>query len=309
MATPQKPQQQQQVLVIKGWEGFADRLQVLSDGIHYCIKNDAALCIDWRDYMWGQKKEDFSDYFDIVNVTVVQLSDVANRLEKGASIMPSVWTPKLLREPPSEIIHFGNFKLNFDNYAKINSDIVVVNGKGLRTWHIDNLINNIKVKDSVIPIVVGKINKLKLPYTAIHLRGTDRFSPESLKTLTAEYDGLQPHAKARVYLVSDMKDLVEAWVAKNPTSLRIDENPCIFKIPPGSQGTHMYEQETLDYYNVSKHDLNVNTIVDFLVIAFANWTYGNKASVFISMAHMMRQAGVQGVSKWLNGYIPPRAAL
>lgn len=298
-----------QVLVFKGWEGFADRLQVLSDCIHYCLKHDALLCVDWRDYMWGQKTEDFSDYFELVNVNVISLADVIKRLENGSSIKPSVWTPKLLSEPPSELIHFSNFKLNFSNYEKIDSDIVVVNGKGVRTWHIDNLINNIKIKDNLIPIITNRLINIKLPYTTVHLRGTDRLSADPLKTATNEYEGLAPHMKARVFVVSDMKELIDTWTTQFPSSLRVEEDPCIFKMPSGKQGTHMYEQESLDFYGVTKHELNINTIVDFLVLSFGSWTVGNKNSVFISMARMIRQAGVQGISKWLNGFSPPRAPL
>ena len=61
-------QADQQILVVKGWEGFADRLQALSHCMNYCIKYNAAICIDWRDYMWGQDNEDFSDYFEIVGI-------------------------------------------------------------------------------------------------------------------------------------------------------------------------------------------------------------------------------------------------
>ena len=298
-----------QIVVFKGWEGFADRLQVLSDCIHYCIKNDAALCVDWRDYMWGQNNEDFSDYFDILHIPIIQLADVVTFLENGSSIMPELWTPELLKEPPSEIIHFGKFRLKFDNYAKVNSDIVVVNGKGVRTWHVDNLVNNIKIKDELVPTIISRLCALKLPYTIIHLRGTDRFSPEALKTTTLEYEGLSQEIKERVYVVSDMKELLESWTAKYPTTLKIEENQSIFKLPSGPQGTHTYEQEILKIYGLTKRELNINTLVDFLAISYANWTYGNKASLFISMGRMMRQAGVQCISKWLNGFIPPEESL
>ena len=299
----------QQILVVKGWEGFADRLQILSDSIHYCITHKAILCVDWRDYMWGQKEKDFSDYFELVDVPTIPLADVVEQLKNGASIMPKAWTPHLLSSVPTEIIHYDNYKLNFDNYQKIDSDIVVINGKGLRTWHIDNLINNIKIKSTLIPTIVERLCVLKLPYTSIHLRGTDRFSPDSLKITNAEYEALPPHLKARVYVISDMKELIDAWTKKYPTVQRIEENPCIFKLPSSKYPTHMYEAEALKFYGVTKDELNINTLVDFLVIAFSNSTYGNNESVFISMGRMMRQGGVDGVGKWLDGFTPDRAAL
>ena len=57
-----------QILLLKGWEGFADRLQVLSHCINYCKVNQAAICVDWRDNMWGQETFDFHDYFEIIGI-------------------------------------------------------------------------------------------------------------------------------------------------------------------------------------------------------------------------------------------------
>jgi hypothetical protein len=174
---------------------------------------------------------------------------------------------------------------------------------------VDNLVNNIKIKDELVPTIISRLSALKLPYTIIHLRGTDRFSPEALKTTTLEYEGLAQHIKARVYVVSDMKELLESWTAKYPTTLKIEVNQSIFKLPTGPQATHMYEQETLKIYGLTKRELNINTLVDFLAIAYANWAYGNKASLFINMGRTMRQAGVKSISNWLNGFIPPEESL
>ena len=298
-----------QILVVKGWEGFADRLQVLSDSIHYCIVNNASICVDWRDYMWGQGEKDFSDYFEIVGIPTVSIGDVVDRLKNGSSVMPPVWTPELLASPPLESIHYDNFKMNFHGYKKLDSDIVVVNGKGLRTWHVDNLINNIKLKENIIPPIVEKLSSLNLPYTVIHLRGTDRLNEDSLNRMYSDYESQPPHLRARAYVISDMKKLINIWISRYPDSLVIERDPVVLKLPSTKQGTHMYEAEALEFYGITKHELNMNTILDFLVISFANATYGNSDSVFTSMGKIMRQAGVDGVAKWLGGFTPKRSPL
>ena len=66
-----------QVVVVKGCEGFADRLQSLSHCLQYCLQNNAAICVDWRDDLWGQQTRDFADYFEVVDVSYLTLDDVA----------------------------------------------------------------------------------------------------------------------------------------------------------------------------------------------------------------------------------------
>ena len=65
-----------QILLVKGWEGFGDRLQVVTGCIKYCLHHNASICVDWRDYMWGQDKTDFTDYFEIMGVQSVPLITV-----------------------------------------------------------------------------------------------------------------------------------------------------------------------------------------------------------------------------------------
>ena len=103
MQQEKQQQQQQQILVLKGWEGLADRLQSLSHCMNYCIKYNAAICVDWRDYMWGQGTRDFSDYFKIVGIPVVSLETVLKRMEEGAIVNPPAYTLSNIREPPAEI--------------------------------------------------------------------------------------------------------------------------------------------------------------------------------------------------------------
>jgi hypothetical protein len=51
--------------------------------------------------------------------------------------------------------------------------------------------------------------------------------------------------------------------------------------------------------------MNIDTITDFLIICFANWSFGNsKESTYTSLAAFMRQGGKIGISKWLNGFQP-----
>jgi hypothetical protein len=302
-------QAEQQILLVKGWEGFADRLQVLSHCLNYCIKYNAAICVDWRDYMWGQGNEDFSDYFEIVGIPVVPLATILSRVAAGATVNPPANTYDLLREPPSQVIHFPEFQSKIDNSChKQEGDIIVHNTKGLRMWHLNNLIQNIRVAESARKQVIQHLSGLQLPYTSIHLRGTDRKTDSTISHVTAGYTILPPHAKVRSYIISDMRMLAEEWIQKNPDSKYVNENAPVLKIAPGIQGTHMLAAEVLEFYGITKRELNLNTIADFLVIAFASWGAGHSESTFTKLASFMRQGGSIGVSKWLD-WSPPRAPL
>jgi hypothetical protein len=298
---------EQQILVLKGWEGLADRLQSLSHCMNYCIKFNAAICVDWRDYMWGQGKRNFSDYFQIVGIPVVSLETVLKRIEEGAKVNPPAYTLSHLEAPPAEIIHFSEFASKIDNNClKQEGDIIVHNSKGTRMWHLSNLIQNLRIAEEIRPSIISKLSRLYLPYTSIHLRGTDRKTDSTLKFVSDNYDQLPPHAKARSYIISDMSSLTEEWLALHPESHIIDETAPVLKIPPGKQGTHMLLEEVLEFYGITKHELNINTITDFLVIAFASWGVGHGESTFTRLATFLRQGGAIGISKWLD-WMPSRS--
>ena len=61
----------------------------------------------------------------------------------------------------------------------------------------------------------------------------------------------------------------------------------------------------LEFYNIKKHNMNIDTITDFLTICFTNWSVGNsKESTFTGLGKFMNQGGALGVSKWLHGFYP-----
>lgn len=300
----------QQIVVMKGWEGFADRLQILSHCLHYCLLNKAAICIDWRDYMWGQETLDFSDYFEIVDIPVIPLSDVLERIKNGATISPPAWNLETMASVPNESIHFDQYKSTINNsYTRINSEIVVNNGKGLRMWHIDNLISNIRLKKPMAELISGRLVNLESPFTAIHLRGTDRLSNLTVEAaIKSAVDSLNlqpPHIIARMYVLSDMNSMINLWTSKFPQTRKLYKDYEIYKLPNGTQGTHQLPKEALEFYGVKKHTMNIDTITDFLIICFANWSFGNsKESTYTNLAAFMRQGGKIGISKWLHGFQP-----
>jgi len=296
---------ERQILLIKGWEGFGDRLQVISHGINYCLKHNANICVDWRDYMWGQGEKDFGDYFEIMGVQTVPLSTVIEKATKGAVINPPAYTLEHIRNPPSELIHFPNFKSGIDtDCLKQEGDIIVHNTKGDRVWHLNNFIINLRVSEKISSKIIQNLRSLQLPYTAIHLRGTDRSAQITLQKLMEDYENLEPQAKVRSYVISDVNSYIDEWAQKYPDTIILNRNAPVLKLQSGSKGTHMVSAEVLKSCGISKHDLNINAITDFLVIAFSSNNIGYKESIFTSLAVFLRQAGEAGLHLWLN-WSPP----
>lgn len=315
--TDTKPKQ---ILVIKGWEGFADRLQVLSHGLHYCIVNNAILCVDWRDEMWGQGDTDFSDYFELVGVETTSIDVVAKRIVDGATHFPASWTPADVRAPMTKYIRMkhsvGKTEDILPNYTTRDEDIVILQN-GLRTYHASELLLHLQFTRDVSATICSRMASVVLPYTAVHLRGTDRMA-ESMEPILDQtfqrFQRLPKYQTSRVYVVSDMKPMIDVWIARHPTSLHANPANGISKIDMGTtkgKGTHMLPKEVYEYYGLTKREMNVDTLTDFVVLAMANWCIGNleTESVFTKMARFIYDnAGSEGICAWIGDSYVPRSA-
>ena len=64
-------------LLVKGWCGFADRLQCISAAINYAKKHKRIMCVDWTDVIWKGDTQNinFDTFFELVceSISVVPL--------------------------------------------------------------------------------------------------------------------------------------------------------------------------------------------------------------------------------------------
>lgn len=318
------PQISKQIVVVKGWEGFADRLQILSHSMNYCILHDAVLCVDWRDEMWGQGDSDFHNYFDILGIETTTIDVVITRLQSGATCFPPSWTIADLSAPMTKYISMKHTAKKtedmFLEYKKREYDILVVKN-GLRTYHITNLVNHLRMIPSVSHAVQANLEHIVSPFTAVHLRGTDRIAEPaetSIDKTIIKFGRLPKYQQSRVYVLSDMKSMVDLWVAQHPTSVHTNPSNCISKIDMGSGsekccGSHMLAKEVYEYYGITKYEMNIDTLTDFVVLATADWCVGNMEteSCFTKMSRFIyNNAGSDGIRAWLgDSYVPKRAPL
>jgi hypothetical protein len=197
-----------------------------------------------------------------------------------------------------------------DSNQKIEGDILVTNGNGFRKYDCENIIGNLRIKPNVANLIKQRLSNFYLPATVIHLRGTDRYSPDLMNTWLKQFDTLMPHSKARVYHVSDSKDLIEELLKKVPYSEPCIQNSSILKIPHSTkQGTHQLSTETLEFYDVTKYDLIIDSLADFLALAYATDAVGFQKSVYFEMARHISKYGPKLVGMLLNGYEPQRKSL
>jgi hypothetical protein len=135
------------------------------------------------------------------------------------------------------------------------------------------------------------------------------------KTMT-KFSILPKYQKSRVYIVSDMKTMVDRWIAQHPTSIHTNPENCISKIDMGTEkcsGSHMLPKEVYEFYGVSKREMNIDTLTDFVVLAMADWCVGNMEteSCFTKMSRFIyNNSGSEGVCAWLGeSFVPFRAPL
>lgn len=296
-----------QIVVFKGHCGFGDRLQVLSFCMEYCIRHKATLCVDWRDVQWGQGDTDFADYFEIINIPIITIEEVVNKMKNGATIFPYQWTPDLMLKPITNDFYIKeHFRQPiFDTNLEIihNENILVDICLNYRLYFKENLINNLKINSKIAPLIIDKLSVLEFPYTTVHIRGTDKMV-NSISTIAKKYDELPIFCTKNVYLLGDDKKLLEEFVKIYPNCKIYDDTSPICKINNSTVGTHQLSKENLELYNITKHELNINTIYNFMIIVYSDWSIGNNNSYFWRMARYINDVGINKYSKWLNSYIP-----
>ena len=298
----------QQIVYMKAFEGFCDRLQVLSHLLHYCLTYNAAICVDWRDENWGQGKRDFSDYFDIVGVPVIKWHDVP----ESNSIVPACWTMEYLRSPMNKGLLRDEYigPIMREPLKKIEGDIIVTNSRGFRKYHCTTIVQNIRFKPDIVNIMKERFSTFYLPCTVVHLRGTDRYHDTNIHTLLEKYNRLLPHSKIRVYIVSDSKKMVDAWTRQFPKAELVNKNSCVLKLPAElTTGSHQLSAEILEFYGIDKYTLIVESLTDFMALCYATDVIGDVKSTFYTMPCVIHQMTPETIAQMMPGFLPQRKSL
>ena len=276
------------VVVMKATEGFADRFQVLSHCIRYCITHDAYLCVDWTDGIWGNGKFDFHDVFELINIKTMTRGQVAALAQiPGIKIRPSCWTALDIWNPTDGKTggdaYIGEFMTTEDPPLKREGDILVTNGQGNRGWWTGHLTTYIRIRPNVSEQIKALLTGYNPNSVCVHLRGTDRPDPEFMWNAIATV--LQFPENAPVNVVTDQKSLYDAFVKEVPRAKLVNPRGEVFKIPETSEwGTHHTIPPIMKEHGVDKWRMMIELLADFVALWGAQWTVGKTKSYYYRLA-------------------------
>lgn len=296
------------VLVMKATEGFADRLTFLAHCIRYCLKNDTALCVDWSDGVWGGHEFDFHDIFELYGVKTMKKETVVKLMASGkVKVHPPCWTAEKVWNPITpetfEDVYSGNlFPENVDECPKIDADIIVTNGKGIRGWFLTDLLEHVRIRPEVSermrPLLDGFIRKSLV----VHLRGTDRLNPEfnqgAIKT------AIQFPVDYPIYVVTDSVKLYNEFKASVPQAKLVNPKGEVLKITTElKRGTHLSPHNVLKKYGCNKKQMVIDLLVDFIAIWAAEVAIGQTESFFFKVARQCSKLNPDFLNNFLGFYI------
>lgn len=259
-------------LVIKGWLGFGDRLESLKMGLHYALKNNLTVYVDWTDPIWNHGNESFYTYFKLINIPQIASLD---EIPADATVYPEFWKDNLKRPFDKELQDKAKeLKLDIGQMnGTYPADVVVLSNCGYRTLFEDSsfFANVFRVVDNRI---LTKVQERKVKYNlpksiGVHIRGTDKFSNSNKRILGVQHtavgavtygalNGLQ------MVVVSDDQESMKVWKNYFPNSVLLSE----LSLQQSSvKGNHNLSKEEL---KVSKDELNVELLVDFFTLALTS---------------------------------------
>jgi len=301
------------VLVFKGIEGWCDRLQVLAHCLEYCEKFNSALCVDWSDGVWGAGEFDFHDCFDLEGVKVMTKQQVLRLVASGrVDVRPKCWDFTKIAYPMWNIVNADEYVGEFMGFEvlKAEGDVLVTNGKGARYWDLRVICRHLRFKPEVLKGVQERLKDFDPNSIVVHLRGTDRPDAEGTYTEKAveavKRTGIPPQ---QVYVVTDQKELWEAFQKGIPEARLVNPNTNIFKIPPSVHGTHQTHPDTLKKVGVRKWDMMLDLLADWTALLTCATAMGRSESTYFKMPRGIHELGQDTYSQILRGWVPPSKTL
>jgi hypothetical protein len=263
-------------LLVKAYVGFGDRLQCLSHALEYAAKSSRTLCIDWSDSIWSDGTLGFETFFDLCNVPTI-VPDDFYRLE-FESISPLGWANQLDRRADSKFIYKSPYTCSLAE-ADLDAQVLVYASTGYRTFYQSNL-SLLRVKREVRNLIVAEIKKFAEFQTVVHLRGTDRNGPSQheayLQKISANMSEIS--TTEPLLVVADCLSLFQQFQNKCPGAVL--RTPHLDQFT-NSSGTHFQSV-------ASKHDFNLQLLIDFFLIMYANTCVSDGESLFSTMARFIR---------------------
>lgn len=299
-------------IILKGAEGFGDRLQCLLQAIGYCIKTKRTLVVDWRDPDWYHDETNRVDrYMNISGVDTMTIEQFRDQIKEyqNMSVVPSRWSGDMLLNPEFHKHMYNSeyhlepsnnvlFDISNGRRPDFDEQIVVSPGVKERSWHYEYS-KNLQFSECVRSAVESVKTPDKKQYNVLHMRGGTQqwlggHHPilEVRKKLKDMYPNMASYVRYLHYslskedpgdqlpllICSDNKQLIDEWLSVTNIGRPINTTPCDVI----SSGTHKIHKNQLNH--TTKHQLNVELLRDFIIMCNAKHVIHDEVSTFSSMA-------------------------
>ena len=298
-------------LVIKSIEGFGDRLECLLQAIGYCNATGRTLVLDWRDPDWYHDEsnaiENYLSIRKIPTVPIEQFIEIYD--EQSMSVYPSRWSgDKLVTDAYHKFIYNRSFhipqgndmlyKISRQQSPDYTEQVVVYPGVRNRSWKY-KCMEQIAFTDTILDAVAEIRKHNRGRYNALHMRaGTKQwmsgFHPikklnnklvekypnkiSYIRYLHYQLAKIDPTNKLPLLICSDSETLVEDWLLQTNVGEYISTTHCDLM----STGTHKIPKNKLKL--ATKHQLNIETLRDFIILCDARHVISDEVSTFSQMA-------------------------
>ena len=299
------------VIVTRAFEGWCDRLQVLSHCFQYCVEFNTALCVDWSDYIWaGNREFDFHDCFEVVGGIKVVKKDWVCVLTKHGKlkITPPCWDAQKIWDPLTTETYSKDYECLTEKYEKIEGDVLVSNGKGNRKWDGRAIAKHLRFKPKLLNAIKERLKDFDPNSCVVHLRGTDR--PDSEGNYMERAINEVKDKTYQIYVITDQWDLWEKFRQGVPHAKLVNPDTVIMKItPPEKMGSHQLTPPELKKLGITKWQYMVDLLTDWVALVTAKQACGRYESTFFLMARVMNKIGEEEWTKMFGGWKPHSKSL
>lgn len=316
-------------VVLKGIQGFGDRLQCLLQAIWYAKVTGRHLVIDWRDPDWTHEPDlPLRHWFTITGIKTLELEGFLTYWAAHGThltLEPRPWANLLADPAYSRWIYGTDYALPDNNAVigriiagrapDIDADVVVLPGTGHRSFRYNDL-NQLELAGWMQGRIRGFAADLGLAagqYDVVHLRGGSKrwaggtvplkcldesihkrwpTQRSYLEDLWRQYKrSLSRRGVHPLFLLSDRTELAHAWIERYGCGTLV---PSMAGTLIRESGTHKLTPEDLG--TLSKEDLTYELLRDFTVMLNARLVIGDGVSLFSRMAAKCNAMGVRLVS-------------
>jgi hypothetical protein len=261
--------------------------------------------VDWDDMVWGAGEFDFNSCFELEGIKVMNKTQVLKLVAAGVDVRPSCWDLRKMAVHIHSETHGDAYIGEFMKFEleKVEGQVLVTNGRGERQWDVRLLSKHLRFKPAVVEGIRRRLANFDPNSVVVHLRGTDRPDKGDYteKALEAVKKLGIPHSQ--VYVVSDQRDLWERFHAGIPEARLSNPESNILRIPPTSErGTHQIHPTDLKRMGVTKWDMMLDLLADWVALVSAQTAIGRSESTYFSMA---RSLHATEWSKLFRGWVPP----